>query len=102
MQNIKFDFLENKISADWGVRFKFHFENLTQFYQGIFFKVQRNTKAKNQCHPFCTKMARSQIRRVAAWLHCFQKQAFNFVFGTSQINKQTQISSIFFYINCSK
>ena len=55
MQNIKFDFLENKLLADWGVRFKFHFENLTQFYLGIFFKVQRDTKAKKKCHHFAQK-----------------------------------------------
>ena len=29
MQNFKFDFLKNEFQADWGVRFKFHFQNLT-------------------------------------------------------------------------
>ena len=28
MQNFKFNFLENKFWTDWGVRFKFHFQNL--------------------------------------------------------------------------
>ena len=28
MQNLKFDFLKNEL-ADWGVRFKFYFQNLT-------------------------------------------------------------------------
>ena len=27
--DFKFDFLENEFWADWGVRFKFHFQNLT-------------------------------------------------------------------------
>ena len=29
MQNFKFDFLQNRFWANWGVRFKFHFQNLT-------------------------------------------------------------------------
>ena len=29
MQNFKFDFLEKEFWADWGVRFKFHSQNLT-------------------------------------------------------------------------
>ena len=29
IQNFKFDFLRNEFLADWGVRFKFHFQNLT-------------------------------------------------------------------------
>ena len=29
MQNFKFDFLENEFWTDCGVRFKFHFQNLT-------------------------------------------------------------------------
>ena len=29
MQNFKFDFLENEFWVDGGVRFKFHFQNLT-------------------------------------------------------------------------
>ena len=29
MQNFKFDFLENEFWVDWGVRSKFHFQNLT-------------------------------------------------------------------------
>ena len=29
MQNFKFDFLKNEFWADLGVRFKFHFQNLT-------------------------------------------------------------------------
>ena len=29
MQNFKFDFLKNQFLADWVVRFKFHFKNLT-------------------------------------------------------------------------
>ena len=28
VQNFKFHFLKNKFKADWGVRFKFHFQNL--------------------------------------------------------------------------
>ena len=28
-QNFKLDFLKNKFEAAWGVRFKFHFQNLT-------------------------------------------------------------------------
>ena len=29
VQNFKFNFLENEYWADWGVRFKFHYQNLT-------------------------------------------------------------------------
>ena len=29
MQNFKFGFLKKEFEADWGVRFKFHFQNLT-------------------------------------------------------------------------
>ena len=29
MQNFKLDFLKNEFKADWVVRFKFHFQNLT-------------------------------------------------------------------------
>ena len=29
MQNFKFDFLGNGFWTDWGVRFKFHLQNLT-------------------------------------------------------------------------
>ena len=29
MQNFKFEFLKNEFYADWDVRFKFHFQNLT-------------------------------------------------------------------------
>ena len=29
MQNFNFDFLENEFWANWGVHFKFHFQNLT-------------------------------------------------------------------------
>ena len=39
MQNFKFDFLENEFWADWGVRFKLHFQNLTQLFRGIFFNA---------------------------------------------------------------
>ena len=39
MQNFNFDFLENEFWADWGVRFKFHFEDLTYFFYEIFFDV---------------------------------------------------------------
>ena len=28
MQNFEYDFLENKFRADWGLCFKFHFQNL--------------------------------------------------------------------------
>ena len=28
IQNFKFDFLKKEFWADWGVRFKFHFQNL--------------------------------------------------------------------------
>ena len=28
MQNFKFNFLEKKFWTDWGVRFRFHFQNL--------------------------------------------------------------------------
>ena len=29
MQNFESDFLKNEFQADWGVRFNFHFQNLT-------------------------------------------------------------------------
>ena len=38
MQQFKGDFLENEFWANWGVPFKFHFQNLTQFFHGIFFQ----------------------------------------------------------------
>ena len=38
MQNLKFDFLKSEL-ADWGVRFKFHFQNLTKIFQGIFSNI---------------------------------------------------------------
>ena len=39
MQNFKFDFLENEFWADWDLRFKFSFQNLTYFFHGIFFNI---------------------------------------------------------------
>ena len=38
MQNFKFDFLENKFWADWGARFKFHFQNLKKIFPWDFFQ----------------------------------------------------------------
>ena len=36
MQNFKVDFLENEFWAEWGVCFKFHFQNLFHFSTGFF------------------------------------------------------------------
>ena len=46
MQNFTLDFLEKEFWADWGVCFKFHSQNLTLFFHGIFFNVQRNIRVK--------------------------------------------------------
>ena len=38
MLNFKFGFLENKFGADWGVRFKFYFQNLNKIFPRDFFQ----------------------------------------------------------------
>ena len=44
MQNFKFDFLKNKFWADWGARFKFHFQNFAKLFHGIFFNSRIYTE----------------------------------------------------------
>lgn len=39
MQQFKVDFLQNEFWTDWGLPFKLHFQNLTQFSTGFFFNV---------------------------------------------------------------
>ena len=95
MQNIKFDFLENKISATGVYVLSSILRTSHNFIKGFFSKYRGILKLKNNA---------IILRKNGSFTNktCCQKQAFTFVFGTSQINKQTQISSIFFYINCSK
>ena len=39
MQSFKFDFLEKEFLAGKGLRFKFHSQNYTLFFHGIFLNV---------------------------------------------------------------
>ena len=41
MQKFKLDFLENQFWADWGVHFKFHFQNLSRIFQRDFGSMYR-------------------------------------------------------------
>ena len=91
MQNFIFDFLENEFWADWGVRFKFHVQNLTLFlymifsmYRGIL-ELKKDTSISRKNGSFANKMYRSLtalfVKTKIYFCRCY--------FRSKQINKNS-------------